>query len=281
MLSNETIKKIEDFVYSKPRSVQEIAFHIAKNWRTADRYVQEIEKEFGTISTRVFRGGTRGALKIVFWASVEKASSSVFQQKLEEEILSTRRKEDFSTFDIFQYIKDKNKEAYIETTNSEKNRNFKDYTKLIGSTQKQILIFSGNLSFINEKTKDFDMIKVFEDLIKRKVMIKILCRIDLAGKHNVEKLLSLNFKFGKEMIEIRHHSQPLRGAVIDNNKIRLKEVSAPTLKKNELSRETSIIYSIRDNEWAEWLSRIFWKMFSSSIDAKIRLEQMQKLKNLS
>ena len=50
----------------------------AKNWRTADRYVDEIEKSFGTLSTRVFRGGTRGALKIVFWSSVEKIRGTVF-----------------------------------------------------------------------------------------------------------------------------------------------------------------------------------------------------------
>ena len=72
MLSSEVIKKIEDFVYEKPRSIQEIAEYIKKNWRTADRYIQEIEKNFGTISTKVFREGTRGALKIVYWSAVEK-----------------------------------------------------------------------------------------------------------------------------------------------------------------------------------------------------------------
>src|SRR3989344_7844860 len=102
MLSNEIIKKIEDFVYSKPRSIDEVAKHIGKNWGTADRYVQEIEKNFGTLSTRVFREGTRGALKIVYWSAVDKVSSSVFQQKMEEDILKSKRKEDFSSFDIFQ-----------------------------------------------------------------------------------------------------------------------------------------------------------------------------------
>jgi len=100
MLDNNTIKKIESFVYSKPRSVQEIAQHIDKNWRTADRYIEEIETNFGTISTRVFRGGTQGALKIVFWASVEKISSSVFQEKLEQQIYLAHRKEEFSAFDF-------------------------------------------------------------------------------------------------------------------------------------------------------------------------------------
>ena len=51
------INKIEEFVYSKPRSIQEISNFLEKNWRTADRYIEEIEKNFGTISTRVFKGG--------------------------------------------------------------------------------------------------------------------------------------------------------------------------------------------------------------------------------
>ncbi len=280
MLSNEIIKKIEDFVYSKPRSIQEVALHIGKNWRTADRYIQEIETDFGTLSTKVFREGTRGALKIVFWSSVEKVSSSVFQQNLEEQILKARRKEEFSPFDIFQYVGDKDKEAYRESNSKQTDDNLRDYARLLEKAEKQVLIFSGNLSFINLKGKNFDMMETFESLIKKKIPIKVLCRVDLAGKSNVEKLLSLNFKHGKEMIEIRHHDQPIRGAIIDNKRIRLKEVNIPTLKKGELKEEVYVIYNIKNKEWSEWLSKIFWKMFSSSIDAKVRLVQMNKLKEL-
>src|SRR3989344_2357512 len=108
-MDSTIVKKIEDFVYSKPRAIQEIAQHIGKNWRTADRYVSYIEKEFGTLAVRVFREGTRGALKIVYSASIEKASSSIFQEKLEEEITNARWKEDFSAFDIFQYVQNNKK----------------------------------------------------------------------------------------------------------------------------------------------------------------------------
>ena len=114
---SKIIKKIEDFVYSKPRNVQEIAEHIDKNWRTADRYVSEIKKEFGTVSTSVFREGTRGALKIVYWSSMEKVSSSVFQQKLEDEIMKGKAKEDFYPFDIFQHVPDKNKKVEVGVEN--------------------------------------------------------------------------------------------------------------------------------------------------------------------
>ena len=65
-------KKITDFVKGKPKTIQEISQHIKKNWRTAERYVEKIEKESGTLSTRIFREGTRGALKVVYWKKKKK-----------------------------------------------------------------------------------------------------------------------------------------------------------------------------------------------------------------
>lgn len=278
MLTPDTIRRIETFVYQKPRSIQEIARYIRKNWRTADRYVQEVEKNFGTISTRVFREGTRGALKIVFWASVEKASSSVFQEKLEEEILSAKKKEDFSAFDIFQHVGDKNKQAIVEKALDENSTNLKELADLLLQAKKQLLIFSGNLSLINLKNRKFDIFRILEDLVKKNIPIKIIARTDIAGKNNIEKALSLNFRYGKELVEIRHRSHPLRAFVIDNKMFRLKEVKEPTGKIYELDKKAFIYYTIKDRKWAEWMSRIFWKMFSSSINAQKRLEEMKKLK---
>src|SRR3989304_6040615 len=177
MLDNSITKKIEDFVYAKPRSVQEIAKHINRNWRTADRYVDEIKKNFGTISTQVFREGTRGALKIVYWASVEKISHSVFQEKLEEEILRARKKEDFSAFDIFQHVKDNSKKAKLKYSKNEEEIAVENLADLYSGTEKQIISFSGNLSFINYKTKIKDIFKIMENLVKKGVSIKILCRV--------------------------------------------------------------------------------------------------------
>ena len=278
MLNNELIKKIEDFVYSKPRSIQEIAKHIAKNWRTADRYINEINKNFGTISTRVFREGTRGALKIVYWSAVDKISSSVFQEKLEEEILRARRKEDFSAFDIFQYIKEKNKSVRMQTEREEEKNGFNNVSSILNSAQKQLLIFSGNLSFANMQESNKKIIDVFDSLVKRGISIKILCRVDIAGRENVESILALNFKHGKEMIEIKHREHPLRAIIIDNSYFDMKEVKEPTGKMHELNKKLFIFYKIKDREWTDWLTKIFWKMFSSSIDAKKRLQEMQKLR---
>ena len=278
MLDSEITKKIEDFVYAKPRSVQEIAQQIDKNWRTADRYIGEIEKNFGTISTRVFREGTRGALKIVYWTSIEKASHSVFQEKIEKEILIAKRKEDFSAFDIFQHIPDKDKKVSVEKESEESDTNLKELADFMLGTKKQLILLSGNLSFANLKNKKTDMLTVFEELVKRNVPIKVLCRVDIVGKENVEKLLSLNFKHKKELIEIRHSEQPIRAVISDNNAFRIKEIKEPTGKASELKNKLFIFYTIKNKEWAEWLSKIFWKIFSSSIDARKRIEEINKIK---
>jgi hypothetical protein len=279
MLSSEIIKKIEDFVYQKPRSIQEIAQHINKNWRTADRYISEIEKDFGTISTRVFREGTRGALKIVYWSSVEKVSSSVFQQQLEEDIMKGKTKFDFSGFDIFQHVNNKDKTAWIKKGENEvKCGRLIEFKELLLQAKKQILFFSGNLSFINYKDKEVDIFKTIEDLVKKGISIKVISRADIAGIENVKKLLSLNFKYGKEAIEIRHREQPLRAIISDNKVLRIKEIKEPTGREHELKKKIFIFYTIKDKEWVEWLSRIFWKMFSSSVSAEKRIQEMNKIK---
>jgi hypothetical protein len=275
MLNSSIVKKIEDFIYSKPRSIQEIAEHIGKNWRTADRYIDEITKSYGTISTRVFREGTRGALKIVFWTSIEKVSHSIFQERLEQEIMTAKRKEDFSAFNIFQFIDDKNKKVEIK---NEEVENIQEYSDILNSAKKQILFFSGNLSFINLKNKKIEFYDVLEGLIKNGISIKILCRVDLEGKENIEKALSLNTKHGKQLIDIRHDENPIRAALIDNKLIRIKEIKESTGKLHELNKRRFIYYTIKDKEWAEWLSRIFWKKFNKSIDVNKRLLELSKLK---
>ncbi|MBS3074771.1 hypothetical protein J4447_04970 [Candidatus Pacearchaeota archaeon] len=277
MLNAEVIKKIEDSVYSKPRSIQEIAEFIRKNWRTADRYVAEIEKEFGTIATRTFREGTRGALKIVYWAAVEKISHSIIQQKLEEALMHAKKKEEFSAFDIYQYIADNQKEVSLEEGKEEGEQNVEGLIKYLNQAKKQVFIFSGNLSLVNLKRKDADLFACLEQLVKQKISIKIIARVDIAGKENVEKMLSLNFKYGKEMVEIHHRDQPLRAFIIDNKVIRIKEVSEPTGKIHELNKRMFIYYTIKDKEWTEWLTRLFWKMFSTAIAAEKRLEEMRKI----
>ncbi|MBT3397732.1 hypothetical protein HOA55_02900 [archaeon] len=279
MLSSEVVTKIEDFVYARPRSIQEIAQHINKNWRTADRYIQEISKEFGTLAMRTFREGTRGALKIVYWSSVEKVSSSVFQERLEAQIMVGQEKKHFEAFDIFQHVEDKKKEVWTREAKNEvtagRLTKFKD---LLLGAKKQVLFFSGNLSFIYYNDGKINLFDVVEELVKKGISIKVICRVDLIGKENIRKMLSLNFKHGKELIEIRHRKQPLRATVIDGKVINLKEVKEPTGRKSELAKKTFIFYTIKEKSWGEWLSKIFWKMFSGAIGSEKRLEEIGKLK---
>ncbi|HME87311.1 MAG TPA: hypothetical protein VKE88_02770, partial [Candidatus Nanoarchaeia archaeon] len=145
--------------------------------------------------------------------------------------------------------------------------------EFMSNTKKQLIMFSGNLSYVNVR----DEYEQIEELIKNGVSIKVICRIDLEGKKNVEKLLSLNHKYGKQLVEIRHRDQPLRALISDSKAIRLKEIKEPTGKANELNKHLFIFYQINDKAWTEWLSKIFWKMFSSSIDASKRLEELKKL----
>ena len=279
MLTNDMIKKIENFVYQKPRSINEIAMLLNKNWRTADRYVKELEKNYGTVSTRIFREGTKGALKLVYWTSFEKASVSIFQEHLEKLIISGKIKSDFSGFDIFQHVDDKYKTAWIKTGKDESDAGrLGEFKDLLESAKNQILFFSGNLSFINFDDGDVNIFNILDNIVKKGINIRVISRVDIAGINNVKKLLSLNYKYGKELIEIRHRQQPLRVTIIDNKLCNIKEIKEPTGRKQELGKKTFMFYTIKDKEWVEWLSKIFWNMFSSSVDANKRLTEMEKIK---
>lgn len=277
MLDNKTIQEIERFVSVEPRSINEISDYLKKNWRTVDRYLKEIEEEYKTISLKTFRGGTRGALKIAYISSPERASSTKLQEELEDEIMKLKRKENFSAFDIFQSIPEKNKKAIVEDEISESSTNLKELIEILKTTKKELKLFSGNLSWINLKKGKIDLFQTLEDLIKKGVKLKVLCRVDLNGIENIKKVLSLNYKYGKELIEIRHREHPLRAFVIDNTSFRLKEIKEPTGKIKELDKKIFIFYTIKDKEWTEWLSKIFIKLFNTSIGAEKRLNELNKL----
>ena len=278
-MKTDVVREIEEFVYEKPRSVQEIAEKLKKNWRTADRYVDEIIEERGSLGKRIFREGTRGALKIIYWASVEKASATIFQEELEQRISLGRTKFDFSCFDIYQHVEKKKKDVWVGQGKDEADaRRLVEFRDLLVKAKKQILFFSGNLSFINFEDGDINIFDVIDDLVKRSVSIKVLCRVGIDGEANIRKLLSLNSKYGKELIEVRHREQPLRVSVIDGKLLSLKEVVLPMDRKKELKKKTFIFYTIRDEKWGEWLSKIFWKMFMGSVGSGKRLEELERLK---
>jgi hypothetical protein len=201
----------------------------------------------------------------------------VFQAELEESIMRGRTKYDFSGFDIFQHAE--KKEALIKRQEEEyKINRLVKFKEILMKAEKQILFFSGNLSFINLDDDEINVFEVLEKLIRKGISIKVVCRVDIAGRDNLKKLLSLNHKYGRELIEIHHREQPLRVSIIDNKLFDMKEIKEHTGKDKELKVKTHIFYTIMDREWVEWISRIFWKMFNSSIDAGIRMKEMDKIK---
>ena len=275
-LSQTTVKKINDLVYMKPRTIQEIATLIGKNWRTADRYVEKIAEETGSISARTFREGTRGALKIVFWNNIEKVHSSEFQEKLFRR-METGKKTDFSPFDIYQYVDDEKRKAVVLNMEKEHaNDQIKDYLR---SAEKQVLSFSGNLSWINSTEKKEKLIDVVRELAKNNVSLKIVTRVTMDSMKSVSRALAINDEIGKKLIEIRHAQQPLRGFVIDGNLARFREVLDPAgYEKGELDKSMLLFYEIYDKEWIEWLQKIFWHVFRTAMPAEKRIKDLNSIR---
>lgn len=278
MLDSKTIKKINDFVYVKPRAIQEIAFMLQKNWRTANSYVEKIEQETGSISTRTFREGTRGALKIVFWNNIEKIHSSEFQEKLFRKIEAGRAKEDFSPFDIYQYADERKRKAYFEARDEQSEEAMAPFVNDLRSAKEQILFFSGNMSFINFTYKKKKILSYLEEVAKSRVSMKVLTRVDLAGLENIKEVAAINSRVGREAIEIRHCEQPLRALVIDSKAARFKEFQLPErYRTGELKKKAFIFYDIYDAEWVEWLQKVFWNLFRTSIPAEKRVNDLKSI----
>lgn len=271
MLDAKTIKKISEFVYIKPRTIQEIANHIEKNWRTADAYVERIAKEQGIIAIRTFREGTRGALKIAFWNNIEKIHSSEFQERLFKRIENSKNKNDFSPFDIYQYVPENKRYAFLEEQTEYKITPKQNLVGALRSSERQLMIFSGNLSWVNAMQGKIKIMDIFEELAERNVSIKIICHVDLESIENINKMLEINHKLKKDIIEIRHAEQPFRAFVVDNKFARFKE-NRQNDKKNKY-----IFYEINDEEWVEWIQKVFWNMFRTSIKAEKRIKDIETI----
>lgn len=275
MLDKRTTNAILDVVRVRPRTVQEIAVTIDKNWRTAERYVERIATETGFIATRTFREGTRGALKVVYWNSLDRAKGSAYQERLLQRITLATRKEDFSPFDIYQFVPAEQREAYVEKTEFPRHPQI-NYDKLLLTAQHQVMFFSGNLSWMEFGP---ERMKTLEKIARRHISIKILTRVDMTSRKNAEAALAINQRVGWDAVEIRHCEQPLRLAIVDDGLATIKEVLSPT-KDREVKEKTFLFYIIRDNEWVLWLQKVFWHLWEQSIDARTRLDTLSTLKKL-
>jgi|GEM_PF-335484 len=279
MLTKEIQKKICSFVYEKPRSIQEIARHINKNWRTADAYVQKIADQEGCLSHRTFRGGTRGALKIVYWTQAERINSTEFQERLFKRIEAGRRKHDFSPLDIYNYVPENKRSARSGSYNVSNELVNQDLVTFLRGAKKHLLIFSGNCSFVNLHENGTPILKIIQELAERGTDVKVLTRVDFSSLRNLQQLLAINYAIGKESIEIRHCEQPLRGFLVDDCSLRLKEsLDEASYASGELPPDTRVIlYDIRDDPWVKWAQNLFFAFFRTSISGDKRLKDLRSI----
>ncbi len=278
MLDSKTKQKIQEYVYKRPRTVQEIALTIGKNWRTANRYVEKISEESGVIAIKVFREGTRGSLKICYWNSIEKLHGSQAQERLFKQIETGRVKQEFSPFDIYQHICDSKRHAFWEYR-SDKTKSYKqNIIGFLSGTQKQLLHFSGNLSWVNMSENNKKLIDVAEELARNKVSIKVVSRVELPGLNNIKTLCAINERVGYDAIEIRHCEQPLRGFIIDDKAARFREEKDLKLyEPDELKGDLAIFYEILDEAWISWLQKVFWHLFRTGMPAKQRIRDLESI----
>lgn len=269
MLNQKLVDEIIAYVKGEPKTIQEVSKVIGKSWVTTESYVKKIRDNTGLVNIKTFRKGTKGALKIVYF-NQSGISSQELKEVLLNQIRTTRNKKDFDFFEIFQFIKDNEKKIIVED-NDELNIG-KNINEILNQVESNLYIFSGNMSFINSQ----GIIDSLEKMLFRKVNIKIICRVNIPSISNISKLNYLINKY-KNQIEIRHYYHPLRGFVIDNKLARFKsEEIMNNYKPGELNKDMLILYYIKSEEWINWFSNVFWKLWRSSIDYELRMKQLEK-----
>jgi len=276
-LSKEEEKQVISFVKKEPRTIQEVSKKIGKSWITTDKYLRIIKENTGLLKIKVFRKGSQGALKLVYYNHGESPEGDEIKNTIYSQIKHCREKKEFDFLEVFQFIPEKKKRCFIEQYDKENIAKNQDIMSLFRRAESQVLCFSGNLSFVGMKEGRTKMLDVLEELLQRKVSIKILTRVNVSSLNNVKKLVHLMKKY-PDLIEIRHRYQPLRGFVIDDKIARFKDEEQLRLyKKGELDKDTRIFYEFFDKDWVAWINKVFWNLFRPSMDYKIRLKEIEKL----
>ena len=283
-MDNEIRKKILDLVHSRPRAISEIAIEIDKNWRTADRYVEQLVSE-DLINLHVFRKGGRGALKVAFWPTSISETPSAVKNYLFQKILHGVKKEDFSALDIVQNVPEKNRKiVFVPENEYHGKKNVENWHNKLKKAKKEILFFSGNLSFVNIGKDPKKFIELLSKKMSEGVNLYILTRVDISDKEIINKLLQLNKKSFPGKIEIRYAHQPLRCTIIDEDSYSLKEeFYRYSFGSNEFDfgKKSGVhIYFVTDKEWVNWIGNVFWHLWNGSIDAEKRMEVFDKTINI-
>lgn len=277
VLKEADIKRIVNFVKAQPRTIQEIAKFIHKSWLTADSYVKQIKDDTGLIDIRTFRAGTQGALKIAFYNHSETLQTDDIRESLYSQIKAGRWKEDFDFMEIFQYIPDEKKHAFSDEIRKGGLPSHHNFIPMLKKAKEKVLLFSGNLSFINIQDKDEKAISVIESLLKAKVSVKILARVTITSLENLNKLQMLMKRY-PGLLEIRHCYHPLRGGIIDDDFAQFKvEEEALKYRPGELEKNKRVFYQITDKDWISWLQKVFWNLFRVSIGYEARIKELKKI----
>lgn len=277
-MDNETRQKILEFIHSRPRAVAEVAYLISKNWRTADRYLEQLASE-DLIKLHVFRKGGRGALKVAYWPTSITETPSATKNFLFQRIINGLKKEDFSALDIIQHISNNKRKVELfskEYYNSIKNIN--TFWSSLNKAKKQILFFSGNLSFMNLGNKFDETINLTQNILEKGANINILTRVDITNSETIKTLLNLNKKSLSGKINIRYAYQPLRCTIIDEDVCFLKEnMNLYGDTKDENISTSTFIYTVTEQDWINWLTKTFWHIWHGSIDAEKRLSVLEEM----
>jgi len=274
-LSETEIKGVIDFVKKEPKTIQEVSKLINKSWVTTETYLKEIKSKTGAIDIKAFRQGSKSGLKIAYYNHKESASTDQVKEELFRNIKKGREKTDFDFMDLFQLISSKKSKI-----SAQKEKGFsetKELIKLFQMAEDHIYCFSGNMSFINLEFNKTRLLNLMETALKRKVHIKILCRVNLASVQNINKLSKLLTNYS-EFLEIRHSYHPLRGFIIDGKLARFKNFEkASKYRGNELEENLLILYELYDESWIIWLEKVFWNIFRTAGDYKTRLTALKKM----
>ncbi len=260
MLNEELYNSIISFVKEEPKTIQEISHFINKSWVTTEKYVKEIINQTNSLGIKHFRKGTKAALKVVYYKLFE--SEDNLKKSLQNTILTSKFKYDFDFFEIFQFADDNKKKLCLKKPSI-------SLEKLFSSAEREILIFSGNLSFLNKK-----LLLLFEKLLEKKVHIKIISRIEYADIKYIKKIDFLLKKYPN--IEVKHSRQPLRGYIIDERKALFKTAFNPILEQNNSEKTPLVYYYLEDLKWISFLKNVFFIMWRSSIDYEFRILQLEK-----
>lgn len=283
VLTDEIAEKIKELVYSHPHTINDIAIKIEKNWRTANRYVEEIAQKTGLIKVMTFRQGTKGALKIVYWNNTDKIYATDIQEELFKKIELAINKSDFSPFEIYQYVDSNKRLAFYEEITSEKDYNYRieQLIPFIEESQEEILIFGGNLSFIHLTHNNKTILQYFKEAIARNVQIKIISNLTIIDLNNIEELLSLNLEYSHPRIEIRHEITPIRGYIFDEKIARFGEVMMSSKKQHQIQSNIATYYEITDIVWNTWISKLFYQKFRKSIPSNKRIENLKSMRKIN